>query len=93
MTTNRMTPADLELVDFSDVVLGDVLVNFTPTNGHAITPATQRQIDQLTWKSADPRRILTVAVISSPRTGILEFNTGPDRWTGMTTAKVWRVKH
>lgn len=84
----NITPADLELVDSSDVVVGDVLVSFTPTGRDIVIPATPRQLARL---SSD--RILTVDAISSPRTGILDLGTGPNRWTNLLTAKVWRVKH
>jgi hypothetical protein len=89
----KLTPGNVELVDWSQVVVGDVLVAFTPTGKDIVIPPTQRQLDRLTWAGADPRRIFTVPSVTSPRAGILEFGTGPDRWTGMETAKTWRVKH
>jgi hypothetical protein len=88
MTTQRMTPDMMELTTYAQIEEGDTLVNFTPIGRDVTTPPTQAQLSRL---RAD--RVLVVDGISSPRSGVLDLGTGPNRWTGLATASVWRIKH
>lgn len=82
----HLTPADVELVTAADVVVGDTLVNFTPTGKNVMIPPTDAQLRRL---RAD--RTLIVDAIASVRPGIVDLGTGPDRATYTVGASVWRV--
>lgn len=75
---------NVELITAAEVTMGDTLVSFTPVGQDITIPPTQRQLNRA--------RTFIVPSISYPRAGLVEFGTGPDRWTGLLTAHVWRTK-
>jgi hypothetical protein len=84
-----VTPADLELVFARDLRVGDVTVDFTPSNRDIVIPATPAQLR---------RRRTTYRIVTSVRTRtdkpIIEVNENEVDWSShdATRAMTWRIK-
>jgi hypothetical protein len=93
MNTNRTAPGgrkltidDVELVTLDDLVVGDVVIDFTPLNTDIVKPPTQRQLNKPVrgFHTVD-----SITVEHRPVGRILRF--APD-WVGAPFAKTWRIK-
>ena len=93
MNTKNITPADVELVRYDFVGVGDVLVAFTPVGRDLVTPPTQRQL-----RMARTRYTLVESIIHTRTPAgipVLDMNhlLGDDRRsTALGTSLVWRVR-
>lgn len=76
----------VELVPASDIRTGDVLVSFTAAGRDVSIPPTQRQLN-----AARTRWFTVPSVNLTDRPNVIDFGTGDDRVTTMTSALVWRV--
>lgn len=94
-TRNTVTVDQVEFVEASTIVVGDVLVAFTAIGAYTSVPPTQRQLNakRTVWTTVD-----TIGTWTTPHgREILEFNGGAvDNPTSgvsvLPTAFVWRVK-
>jgi hypothetical protein len=92
--TDKLTPEDVELVEASQIVVGDLLVFFTRPGVSVTRPPTAGQLSWLYRKNASPGRLFVVDEIRTVRPGILEFGRedNPNRCTMVQHMKLWRKK-
>lgn len=92
-----VTPDDLELAVATDLVVGDVIVHFTPLYKQVITPATQRQLNAARCRYRLVEKFEIVQLPSGAGDGV-QLNDGPianpeSGSLGVTYYRTWRIKH
>jgi hypothetical protein len=87
MNEYNVTPADLEFVLATDIVIGDVIVEYTPLNTDEIIPATQRQLNA---KRTSYTKIESIVNATTSRNiPVLDMNGTWGRFA--LDCRVWRI--
>jgi hypothetical protein len=86
-TTNpRLTPDDVEYVRADQLVVGDVIIDFTPLHRDVCIPPTQRQLNK------PVRGFHTVESITVEHRSVGDVLRFASDWISVPYAMNWRIK-
>lgn len=87
----RITPDDVEMVRYSDLADGDILVGFTPKYRDIVIAPTQRQ---LSLKTTTYHTVTGLHAGTTPRGVDILIHDGYDGYDAMAVPEcaVWRMK-